>query len=127
MVDHGSKVVLRIFSDNIFLPGSAFPTREAMAHFLSLCKRFQSSGFHVNIIGYTDNTPIRSKKFKNNWELSAYRAINILRLFIKCGYDKRLLSAEGRGEYDPIAPNDSPQNRAKNRRVEFVIDIPGVG
>ncbi len=127
VVDHGSKVILRIFSDNIFPPGSAIPTKEAIAHFLTLCKRFKSSGFHIDIVGYTDNTPIRSKKFRNNWELSAYRAINILRLFVKCGYDTRLLSAEGRGEYDPIAPNNSPKNRAKNRRVEFIIDVPGVG
>lgn len=127
VVEHGSRVVLRIFSDYIFPPASAIPTKEATAHFLTLCKRFKNSGFHITIIGYTDNTPIRSKKFQNNWELSVYRAITVLRLFIACGYDKRLLAAEGRGEYDPIAPNDTPDNRAKNRRIEFVIDIPGVG
>jgi len=127
VIDHGTKVILRMASDKIFLPASAVPTKEAMAYFLTLCQRLKESGFRIDIIGYTDNSPIRSAKFKNNWELSAYRALNVLRLFIKCGYDKRLLSAEGRGEYDPIAPNDSAQNRAKNRRVEIVIDIAGIG
>ncbi len=126
VIDHGNKIVLRVHSDNIFLPGSIYPTKEAVAHFVALCKKFKESGFRLNIIGYTDNTPIHSPKIKNNWELSAYRAVNILRLFIKCGYDPRFLSAEGRGEYDPIAPNDTPQNRAKNRRVEFVIELPRI-
>ncbi len=127
VIEHGSRVGLRIFSDNIFPPGSAIPTREAMVHFQALCKKFKDSGFHMSIIGYTDNTPIKSEKFKNNWELSVYRAITVLRFFIACGYDKRLLSAAGRGEYDPIAPNDTPNNRARNRRIEFMIEIPGVG
>ncbi len=123
VIDHGNKITLRVASDKIFLPGSDLPTREALAYFSTLCKRFKDSGFHLSIIGYTDSTPIHSKRFKNNWELSTYRAINILRYFIQCGYDPRFLSAEGRGEFDPIAPNDTPQNRAKNRRVEFVIDL----
>ena len=127
VIEHGSRVGLRIFSDNIFPPGSAIPTREAMVHFQALCNRFKDSGYRISIVGYTDNLPIHSEKFKNNWELSAYRAITILRFFIACGYDKRLLSAEGRGKYDPIAPNDTPENRAKNRRIEFFIEIPGVG
>jgi chemotaxis protein MotB len=123
VIEHGDKFLLRVTSDKIFLPGSDVPTKEAQAYFLSFCKRFKNSGHRINIIGYTDNTPIRSKKFMNNWELSAARAINILRLFIKCGYDPRYLSAVGRGEYDPVAPNDTPQNRAKNRRVEFEIQV----
>lgn len=127
VIDHGTKVILRMASDKIFQPGSAMPTKEAMAYFLTLCERLKESGFHLNIIGYTDNTPIHSSQFKNNWELSIYRALNVLRLFVKCGYDKRLISAAGRGEYDPIAPNDTPQNRAKNRRVEIVIDVAGIG
>ncbi len=123
VIEHGNRFILRVNSDKIFPPGSATPTREAMAYFLTLCKKLRDSGFKIEIIGYTDNTPIRSKRFKNNWELAAYRAINILRHFIQCGYDPRFLSAAGRAEYDPIAPNDTPQGRAKNRRVEFHIIV----
>ncbi len=126
VIDHGSRIILRVASDKIFLPGSALPTDKARAYFLTLCNRLKESGFKLDIIGYTDSTPIKSDRFANNWELSAYRALNILRLFVQCGYDKRLLSAEGRGEYDPVAPNDTPLNRAKNRRVEFVIDLEGI-
>ncbi|BCD60301.1 MULTISPECIES: flagellar motor protein MotB [unclassified Nitratiruptor] len=126
VVDHGNKVLLRVNADNLFLPGSAYPTKEAAQYFMEFCKRFKESGFRIKIIGYTDNQPIHSAEFKNNWELSIYRAINILRLFVSCGYDKRFLTAEGRGEYDPIAPNNTPQGRAKNRRVEFIVDLVGI-
>ena len=127
VIEHGDKIILRVHSDNVFLPGSIYPTQPAMEQFIKLCQKFKNSGFKINIIGYTDNTPIHTARIKNNWELSVYRAVNILRLFLECGYDKHLLSASGRGEFDPIAPNDTPQNRAKNRRVEFVIDISGIG
>jgi len=123
VVDYGTKVILRVHSDNTFPSGSVYPTKEAATLFISFCKKFRSSGLPLRIVGYTDNTPIQSETIRNNWELSALRAVSILRLFIKCGYDPKLLSAEGRGEFDPIAPNDTPQNRAKNRRVEFVIDL----
>ncbi len=126
VIDHGDKIVLRVNSDHIFAPGSAKPTKETIPYFLTLCKRFKESGFHIEIVGYTDASPLHGGRFRNNLELSAYRATNILRLFIKCGYDARFLSAKGRGEFDPIAPNDTPKNRAKNRRVEFVINLKGI-
>ena len=126
VIDHGTRIIIRVTSKKIFYPASDKPTPLAKAHFMTLCKRLKESGFHIKIIGYTDSSPIKSPRFANNWELSIYRALNILKLFLQCGYDKRLLSAEGRGEYDPIAPNDTPQNRAKNRRVEFVIDLEGI-
>ncbi|MRI83126.1 MAG: flagellar motor protein MotB [Nitratiruptor sp.] len=126
VIEHGNRFILRVQSDRIFLPGSDEPTPEAREIFVAFCQRFKDSGYRINIVGYTDNTPIRSKRFLNNWELSAFRAINILRLFIECGYDPRYLSAVGRGEYDPMVPNDSPQNRAKNRRVEFEIEVSNI-
>ncbi|MRJ03141.1 MAG: flagellar motor protein MotB [Epsilonproteobacteria bacterium] len=123
VIEHGEKFVLRVQSDSIFPPGSDQPTPEVKGYFLAFCERFKDSGYRINIIGYTDNTPISSPRFFNNWELSAFRAISILKLFTQCGYDPRYLSAVGRGEYDPIAPNDTPENRGKNRRVEFEIQI----
>ncbi|NPA04402.1 MAG: flagellar motor protein MotB [Epsilonproteobacteria bacterium] len=123
VVDYGTKIILRVNSDNTFLPGDIYPTKEAATLFMGFCKKFKNTSLPLRIVGYTDNTPIKSETIRNNWELSALRAATILRLFIKCGYDPHLLSAEGRGEFDPIVPNDTPQNRAKNRRVEFIIDL----
>lgn len=77
---------------------------------------------YIRIEGHTDNVPISNDKFVSNWELSAVRATNVLRLFTdKSGINPRLLSAVGYGEYRPIADNNTNTGKAKNRRVEIII------
>lgn len=77
---------------------------------------------HIRIEGHTDNRPIRSTDFPSNWELSAARSINLVRYLIEdYGLDPQRLSSSAYGEYRPIAPNDTPENQSKNRRVEIII------
>lgn len=123
VVSHGSIIILRLYSNNMYSPGSAYPYKKIIPYIMALCEKLKNSEIPLKIVGHTDSIPIRSKEFRNNLELSAARAINILRLFIKCGYNPKILSAEGRGEFEPIAPNNTPKNRAKNRRVEFILDL----
>jgi len=79
----------------------------------------------ISIEGHTDDVPIGaelSKMYPTNWELSAVRATTVARyLQDKTGIDPGLLSAIGYGEYQPIAPNESEEGRAKNRRIEIVL------
>jgi chemotaxis protein MotB len=76
----------------------------------------------VRIEGHTDNVPIATKQFPSNWELSTARAVQVLKYFITAGeIEPRRLSAVGYGEAKPVSPNDTPDNRAKNRRVEIVL------
>lgn len=76
----------------------------------------------IKIEGHTDNTPVESKEYPSNWELSVMRATNVLR-YIDSRYEgiSGRLSASGYGMYRPIAPNISPENKAKNRRVDIVV------
>lgn len=82
-------------------------------------------GRAVQIIGHTDNVPIRSRTaegFTDNWALSAGRAVSAVRyLTEKAGVDPRRLSAVGCGEFRPIASNDTPEGRARNRRIAVVV------
>ena len=78
--------------------------------------------YAVNIKGHTDDRPISTAQFPSNWELSAVRATTVLRYLASMGVDPNRLTATGYGSLLPIAPNDSPKNRAKNRRVEFVLE-----
>ena len=121
---HGSILRFRVNVSKIFPPGSEVPTPEAQKYLKMICENLKDTGFPLTIEGHTDNTPVKGK-FKNNLELSAARALYILKLFKQCGYDESLLSAKGYGEYRPLVPNTTPQNREKNRRVEFVIKITG--
>ena len=75
----------------------------------------------IRIEGHTDNLAINTVRYPSNWELSTARATNVLRIFISQGMDPKRLSAVGYGEYHPIVPNDSENNRKKNRRVDIVI------
>lgn len=76
---------------------------------------------HVQVIGHTDNLPIRIR-YASNWELSAARAIAAVRyLTEKAGVDPRLLSAVGSGEFQPIADNATAEGRARNRRIALVV------
>ena len=122
IIQHGSIIRFRINTDRFFPPGSATPYPEAIPYIFDICRRMKPAGFTVVIEGHTDNTPIKTKKYSSNLELSAFRALNILKMFLQCGYPESLLAARGYGPYRPVAPNDTPKNRAKNRRVEFVID-----
>lgn len=76
----------------------------------------------IRIEGHTDNVPIHSKAFPSNWELSSSRAINVVKYFIenhKIKPDR--ISAIGYAENRPVASNDAPDGRAKNRRVDIVL------
>jgi len=80
----------------------------------------------VLVEGHTDDRPITGGKFRSNWELSAARAFSVIRYFIE---EENILperlSAVGYGEYRPLYPNDTEENRAKNRRIEInIIRIP---
>lgn len=76
----------------------------------------------VAVEGHTDNEPIKYSGWKSNWELSSARALAVLHYLIdECQIKPQRLSANGYGEFRPVALNDTPQNKQKNRRVEIVI------
>ncbi|MGI6175446.1 MAG: OmpA/MotB family protein [Christensenellales bacterium] len=81
----------------------------------------------VRIEGHTDNRPIRTARFESNWELSADRAVKVLRELLERFPQKaHKFAASGYGEYHPVEDNDTPQGRAKNRRVDFFIELEDV-
>lgn len=73
------------------------------------------------VAGHTDNVPIRHGRFKSNWELSSARAIEVVGFLVQNGMRPEVLAAAGYSEFDPVAPNDTPQNKAQNRRIEIVL------
>jgi len=79
-------------------------------------------GESLRVEGHTDNVPIHNSRFDSNWELSTARASDLIKLLIvHYHFDASRLSAAGFAEYHPVAPNDTPENRARNRRVDIVV------
>jgi len=76
----------------------------------------------VMIEGHTDNVPIKTNLFKDNWDLSTARAISIVRLLTKeDGFDSQRITASGKGEFHPVQANDTAEGRAGNRRTEVIL------
>jgi len=76
----------------------------------------------LQVEGHTDDTPIYTQRFPSNWELSVARAVSVLRYMESTRIvESRRLAAHGYGEFRPYVPNDSPSNKAKNRRVELYV------
>ncbi len=80
-------------------------------------------GERVNIRGFTDDQPPSpDSRYKDNWELSSMRAVNVLRYLVSRGMPPNRLTATGLADLEPLYPNTTEQNRAGNRRVEFVLE-----
>jgi chemotaxis protein MotB len=82
------------------------------------------AGFKGEIVveGHTDDQPLGARsRFKSNWELSVARAFSVIQSLTQNGVDPQHLSARGYGAYRPRAPNDSPDHRAENRRIEIIL------
>ena len=86
-------------------------------------KILSKTTYEVRIEGHTDNIPIHTKKYRNNWELSFARALSVTQYFISKGISAQRFQVIGYGEYRPIASNSTRAGRALNRRVEIFINL----
>ena len=117
------KIVLRVPGLNLFKEGGAKLSPEARPVLDEIIKIIKSKGDHkIFIQGHTDDVPIHTEKFESNWELSAVRATAVLRYFYDKGIDPEMLTATGYADTFPMVPNNTKEGRAKNRRIEFVLE-----
>jgi chemotaxis protein MotB len=115
-------IAIEIQEEILFDSGSAeiksdsIPVLDKIA---GLLKMFPNN---IIIEGHTDNVPINKGYYESNWELSADRAVKVLRYMVeKKGFNSEKFTAIGCGEFKPIASNDTPEGRQKNRRVSILI------
>jgi len=93
--------------------------KDALKQVSEVLKDLQNRNFQV--AGHTDNIPIKSQKFRSNWDLSTARAVEVVNFMITSGLDGKRLSAAGYADMSPVAPNDTTENKAKNRRIEITL------
>ncbi len=107
----------------LFESGKAELKDSALIIFANLGQLFrQYADYRIAIRGHTDDRNIETIQFPSNWELSAVRATTVLRYFIRQGMDPVRMSATGYADIIPLVDNDTAENRARNRRVEFVLE-----
>jgi chemotaxis protein MotB len=117
------KIIIEIRGTILFASGSAEFNEAAIPILNEIVNIIQTyPEYNVNIKGHTDDIPIETPQFPSNWELSAVRATTVLKFLISGGVSPHRLTATGYGDLLPLVPNDSAENRAANRRVEFVLE-----
>ena len=115
-------IVLTLPDTVLFRPGEAVLRPEALPFVQAMGEVLVELNRHVRIEGHTDNVPIATAQFPSNWELSASRAVTVVRtLSERYEVPAQNLSAVGHADSRPQTDNLTPEHRAKNRRVEIVV------
>ena len=131
-IDYGMRngqMVISIPSEITFRSGRADLSdggRKALLQVARTLEReYPAGGYYI--AGHTDSDPIKKSRFASNRELSLARAMAVLTYLVEeCGVSDASCAVVGHGEYQPLAANDTDANKARNRRVEIVVDASGV-
>lgn len=119
------QVIIRFSDDATFQSGDATIKEEMLPIIERVVDVLQNCSGDVVVAGYTDDRPIASSRYRSNWDLSAARAVSVVHeLVLSRDVPADRVMAAGRAETNPLVPNNSPENRAVNRRVEIAIRDP---
>ena len=122
---HGSGILVSFENDVLFDSGKAelkSNMRGVLYDLGDMIQAYQDDIESIRIEGHTDNVPINTPLFSDNWDLSTARATTVIRFFIEItNISPPLVSASGYSEYHPVADNGVAEGRAKNRRVEVFL------
>lgn len=115
-------VTVTLGASSFFDPGEGLIREDALPALNKIAKALKKTRRVLIVEGHTDDTPIHTAKFPSNWELSSTRASTIVRYFQTIHkYPSDHLISVGYADQRPVVPNSSPQNKAKNRRIEILI------
>jgi chemotaxis protein MotB len=118
------KVYVSLAEQLLFGSGSIVVDAKGVTALQQLAKAIKDQkDINILVEGHTDNVPISKKStyMEDNWDLSVMRATSITKILTKAGLAPQQITASGRGEFVPLAANDNPQNKQKNRRTEIII------
>jgi chemotaxis protein MotB len=117
-------VVIDVNAVVLFASGKAELTPDAAQLMEQVASILKDLHYPIQVDGFTDNQAIHNDQFSSNWDLSAARAIAVVKRFVTAGIDPTTLVGAGYGEYHPVASNDTPEGKAMNRRVSIVVVSP---
>lgn len=113
---------VKLSEEILFATGSAELGKKGREVLLTVSGELEKVPYQIEVGGHTDNVPIRgalARMYPTNWELAGARAARVVRLFEEAGITSNRLLAVSYGENDPVASNDTPEGRARNRRIEL--------
>ncbi len=113
---------VNVAQEILFASGSAALDKGGREVLQRVSEQLKQTNYQIVVTGHTDNKPIGKGlegRYPTNWELSGARAASVVRLFAETGIAAARLAAVGMADTRPAAPNDTPEGRAKNRRIEI--------
>lgn len=113
-VSMSDKLLFRSGSDAVETKGTG-----ALVKLADVLQR--NADINIQIEGHTDSIPINTARFRDNWDLSAARSTSVVRILTGKGMDAQRITASGKGEFSPVAPNRTAEGRAKNRRTDIIL------
>ena len=122
IVEDRRGLVVSLPESATFSTGSAALTENAQMFLASLAGALVATDTELRIEGHTDDVPLSGGRYGTNWELSTARASAVVLFLVRgASFAPERLSAAGYGEFHPRVPNDTPEHRARNRRVDVVV------
>jgi chemotaxis protein MotB len=118
-----NELVLRLPENVLFASGDDTVKELALKALDIIAAGLRDRKLEVRVEGHTDNRPIKTPRFRSNWELSTARATAVIRTLAADGIPNERLAAAGYGEFRPLAPNDTEDGRRQNRRVDLVVAV----
>jgi type VI secretion system protein ImpK len=122
--DEALRSLLTLPADALFVAGSASIEPKQLPLLARVAQALASTPGQVSVIGHTDDAPTASLQFPSNWHLSRERAQAVMDALAQQGVSRDRLHAEGRAEVEPLVPNTTPAQRARNRRIEIELRLP---
>lgn len=117
-------VAIDISASTLFREGEAKLQPGALEALQQVALVLSQENLPVEVEGHTDDIPIKNVQFPSNWELSSGRASSVVRMLVTYGVVESRLTAVGMASNQPIEPNDTPEHRARNRRVSITVLSP---
>ncbi|MFO0750623.1 MAG: flagellar motor protein MotB [Myxococcota bacterium] len=128
VVRRGNELVLRMDATALFDSGDDKVKEAAMATLVAIANEVRERPVQIRVEGHTDNQPIKTLRFRSNWDLSTARATSVVAVLADPGpkgghIDPHRIMASGYAEFQPVGSNDTSEGRAMNRRVDFVLSV----
>jgi chemotaxis protein MotB len=117
-----NRMIVSLGDRILFDPGRAELKRDGAETLKQVTTVLRAVGARdFQVAGHTDNAPIRSTRYRSNWDLSSSRAVEVVNFMIANGMEPKRLSAAGYADQDPVASNETAEGKAKNRRIEITL------
>ena len=120
VLEESDRSIIRLRGDSFFGSGKAEPNTQSLPVLKRIGEALAQVKGDVQVVGHSDNQPIRSLRFPSNWHLSTARAQGV-RSALTAQVNETRMRSTGKAEAEPVAPNDTAENRARNRRVDIIL------